>query len=147
MDYPDTSFLVSLYLDDQNGEVATTYAEEHGGPLLFTPLVRIEMANAFRLWQFRKILTAAKVRSIFRDVAEDVAGGFLRETPVAWADLLIAAEQLSARYTPRTGNRTLDILHVAAAEALGAKQFLSFDQRQRKLAERTGLTVLPHETG
>lgn len=146
MDYPDTSFLVSLYLDDQNGEAATSYAEEHGGPFVLTLLVKIEMANAFRLWQFRKILTAAKVRSVFRDVAEDTASGFLRETPIAWTDLLVAAEQISARHTPRTGTRTLDILHVAAAKVLGVDTFLTFDRRQRALAARVGLTTLPgHE--
>jgi len=143
MNYPDTSFLVSLYLNDANGEAATVFAEENNGPFIFTPLVRIEMANAFRLWQFRKILTPVKVRSIFRDVAEDIASGFLRETSIAWADLLVEAETLSAKYTPKTGNRTLDILHVAAAQALGAKGFLSFDQRQRALAALVGLKVFP----
>ena len=143
MDYPDTSFLASLYLNDQNGETAIKYAEDHGGPFLLTPLTRIEMSNAFRLWQFRKILSVAKVRSIFRDVAEDIASGFLKEAPVAWNDLLTAAEDISARHTPETGNRTLDILHVAAAKSLGSKVFLSFDSRQRILAQRVGLEVIP----
>ena len=143
MTYPDTSFLVSLYLNDANGEAATVFAEENGGPFILTPLVRMEMSNAFRLWQFRKILTPAKVRSVFRDVSEDITSGFLKETPVAWSDLLVEAEKLSSKHTPKTGNRTLDILHVAAAQALGAKRFLSFDQRQRVLAESVGLQVQP----
>lgn len=143
MIYPDTSFLVSLYLNDANGDAATAFAEENGGPFAVSPLVRIEMSNAFRLWQFRKILTPAKVRSVFRDVAEDIASGFLKETPIAWSDLLVEAEKLSSNFTPKTGNRTLDILHVAAALALGAKRFLSFDQRQRTLAESVGLSVHP----
>ena len=147
MTYPDTSFLVSLYLNDANGELAVRYMEESGGPLVLAPLTRIEMANAFRLWQFRGLLTAANVRSVLRDVSEDIASGFLEETPIAWVDLLAEAEQLSARYTPKTGNRTLDILHVAAATAMGATCFLTFDQRQHALAKKVGLTLpLPVKT-
>jgi len=37
----------------------------------------------------------------------------------------------------------MDILHVATALDLGAKQFVSFDERQRELAEAEGLDVLP----
>ncbi|MBT3194017.1 MAG: type II toxin-antitoxin system VapC family toxin [Verrucomicrobia bacterium] len=141
MTYPDTGFLVSLYLNDANGEAATRYVERYGGPLLLSPLTRIEMANAFRLWEFRKLLTAANVRSVLRDIAEDTASGFLNETSVAWSDLLTTAERLSARYTPKTGNRTLDILHVAAAKALGIDTFLTFDKRQGVLATKAGLTA------
>jgi hypothetical protein len=41
------------------------------------------------------------------------------------------------------GVRSLDILHVAIAMSLGARTFLSFDDRQRALATRAGLTVVP----
>ena len=37
----------------------------------------------------------------------------------------------------------LEILHVAAALTLGARVFVSFDDRQRKLARRARLKVLP----
>lgn len=40
------------------------------------------------------------------------------------------------------GIRTLDVLHVACACELKASAFLSFDERQRKLAERSGILVL-----
>jgi len=143
MHYPDTSFLVSLYLNDQNGEKATAYAEQHGGPFFLTPLVQIEMSNAFRLWPFRKIMTSAKVKAVFQNVTDDIKSGFLKEIPMAWTDVLIKAEQLSAHHTPKTGNRTLDILHVAAAIILGADTFLTFDNRQKALAKLAKLTVAP----
>ena len=41
------------------------------------------------------------------------------------------------------GQRTIDLLHVAIALEAGAKTFLSFDQRQRKLAKAAGLKVKP----
>jgi len=47
----------------------------------------------------------------------------------------------SRQRTAKGGNRTLDILHVATAVHLGAKQFLTFDARQRELAKYAGLRV------
>ena len=41
------------------------------------------------------------------------------------------------------GCRTLDIIHVAAALVLGAKEFVTFDARQGALAKKVGLTVRP----
>ncbi len=49
----------------------------------------------------------------------------------------------SAKYAASTLARSLDILHVAAALPLGARVFVSFDDRQRKLARRARLKVLP----
>jgi len=53
------------------------------------------------------------------------------------------AGELSAKYSASTLARCLDILHVAAALTLGARVFVSFDDRQRKLARRARLNVLP----
>lgn len=43
----------------------------------------------------------------------------------------------------KNGQRTIDLLHVAAALESGIKLFLSFDQRQCGLAKATGLQVKP----
>jgi predicted nucleic acid-binding protein len=39
--------------------------------------------------------------------------------------------------------RSLDLLHVATALEIGAMEFLSFDDRQRRTARAEGLNVLP----
>jgi predicted nucleic acid-binding protein len=36
----------------------------------------------------------------------------------------------------------MDVIHVAAALTLRSRQFVTFDDRQRQLAERAGLQVL-----
>ena len=41
------------------------------------------------------------------------------------------------------GCRTLDIIHVAAALVIGAREFITFDGRQAALARQAGLTVKP----
>ncbi len=40
-------------------------------------------------------------------------------------------------------SRTLDIMHVAMALVIGAKEFVTFDGRQGALAKQAGLTVKP----
>jgi predicted nucleic acid-binding protein len=39
--------------------------------------------------------------------------------------------------------RTLDIIHVAAALEIGCEQFVSFDKRQRNVAVRERLKIIP----
>ncbi len=48
------------------------------------------------------------------------------------------AERLSATFSQSIGTRSLDILHVAMAEVLGAEKFISFDHRQKRLATEAG---------
>jgi len=53
------------------------------------------------------------------------------------------AERLSARHTGAHGHRAFDVLHVATALHLGAREFLTFDTSQRKLAAAEKLKVKP----
>lgn len=78
---------------------------------------------------------------MMRDLQSDLTNGVLEIIAVDWADVHGLAEQLSAKYTEDTGCRLADILHVATALHLGAAQFLTFDPRQKRLAEAAGLAV------
>jgi hypothetical protein len=51
------------------------------------------------------------------------------------------ARQLSRRHTAKSGTRTLDILHVAAALVLHAESFYTFDRAQAQLARAAGLAT------
>ncbi len=55
--------------------------------------------------------------------------------------VLRAASSLSHQYTYLGGHRALDTLHVAIAVILGCADFLTFDQRQARLAQQAGLTT------
>ncbi len=57
------------------------------------------------------------------------------------AAVIDEAKRLSAAYTLSGGHRSFDILHAAAAVRLKAERFLTFDRRQKDLAEAVGLTV------
>jgi len=69
--------------------------------------------------------------------------GLLIHLPVEWTNVLRRADELSEMYSTRHGQRTIDLLHVAIALEARANIFLSFDQRQRKLARAAGLRVKP----
>ena len=141
--YPDSSFLVSLSREDVNHAAAMRYMAHSLEMLAFTPLHRIELFNALRIAAVRGEINAADLPAIFRKIEEDLRDGLLIHTPVVWTDIFRRADELSAKHAASAGQRTIDLLHVAIALEAGAKIFLSFDQRQRKLARAAGLKVKP----
>jgi predicted nucleic acid-binding protein len=71
----------------------------------------------------------------------NLATGAIVVVPVDWADVASIAERLSAQYTWTEGYRGFDVIHVANALHLGVAEFLSFDGKQKALAEAEGLLV------
>ena len=69
--------------------------------------------------------------------------GAVTVASVDWPDVHRLAEQLSARHTGANGHRAFDVLHVATALHLGAREFLTFDVNQRKLAAAEKLKAKP----
>lgn len=139
--YADSSFLVSLIVRDAFSPLAIALLDE-GAVLLLTPLHRVEVANAVALRVFRREASAGEAMRALRVFEANQATEAFepREWPgQAWE----AAANLSRRYSPRLGVRTLDVLHVAAAISLRAEAFYSFDRRQRRLADGAGLSLRP----
>ncbi len=50
---------------------------------------------------------------------------------------------VTASHSAMLGCRTLDIIHVAAALVIGAREFVTFDGRQGAMAKQAGLAVKP----
>ena len=141
--YADTSFLFSLYAQDANTARAAKIVAALAVSLVLTPLQRHELRNAFRLAAFRADITGAECQKLLETFDADIHSGALVETPVAWAEVFAEAEALSAAHTQALGSRGFDVLHVAAAVALGAKVFFTFDARQKTLAVKSGMKVRP----
>jgi hypothetical protein len=141
--YADTSFLFSLYVQDANTARAAELAETLHGALIVTPLQRFELRNALRLSVFRGDIADDECRRLLDLIETDIKTGALVETPVAWAEVYAEAEALSAAHTGKAGTRALDVLHVASAAAVGAKNFFTFDTRQKALAVKAGMKVAP----
>lgn len=82
-------------------------------------------------------------REAIHQLEEDLRDGVLVHTAVEWTNVFRQADELSEKYAVAEGQRVIDLLHVAIAIELGAKIFVSFDKRQRKLALAAGLKVKP----
>jgi predicted nucleic acid-binding protein len=139
----DTGFIASLYLEESTSQAADAALGREHTPLLLTPLALLELRNAFNRSVQRQRITTAQRDALWQDVEADIASGFLVPTPVASNELHEKARQLSDRHTPTLGTRSLDLLHIAAALVLEAKEFFSFDDKQRKAAASEGLKVKP----
>jgi len=141
--YADSSFLVSLHRADSFHHAANTFLAKNAFTLAYTPLHRIEVRNALRNATAAGNLTKPECATAFRQIEEDLRDGLLVLEQVEWTGTFRRADQLSEKHAARDGQRTIDLLHVAIAIECGAETFLSFDQRQRKLAKAAGLAVRP----
>jgi hypothetical protein len=141
--FADTGFIASLYLEETTSKAADAALKGKHLPLPLTPLVALELRNALNRAVQRGRITLAQRDVVWQNVEADIAAGFLVPTPVASGPLHDRARQLSDRYTPTLGTRSLDLLHVAAALVLESKIFFSFDDRQRKAAASEGMEIKP----
>jgi predicted nucleic acid-binding protein len=141
--YADTSLLISYYINDFHSVSAQAVLHSTTDPLPFTGLHRLEMRNALALGVFRRILTSAQASAAWSDVERDLRSGRLVPQPVNWIPVFRAAAQWAALHSPRIGCRSLDVLHVSLAKQLNAKEFFTFDERQKSLAVVLGLAVKP----
>lgn len=141
--YYDSAVLVKAYCLETTSSQALSLIRRASPPLLFTPLHAIEIRNALRLKRYRKELNEFQLRGALANLEADINSGFFQVFDQDLRAVFDQAEILSATHTAVTGARCLDILHVAAALLLGARQFVSFDRRQRSLATRVGLKLLP----
>jgi predicted nucleic acid-binding protein len=139
--YPDTSFLVALYVDEDSSQEAREYMHRNSEALAFTPFHRLELRTALRLRVFRANSSVSELKTAFQHIDEDLFEGILQHTPLVWADALREAERIGEATSTQIGARSGDLLHVASAVVLGALEFVTFDQRQIKLARRAGLKV------
>jgi predicted nucleic acid-binding protein len=140
--YADTSFLISLYVQDHNSAAADSLVRRHRPTFLLTPFGELEFSNAVELRVFRRELTKAEARSVRDEFLSHLGAGVFQLEELdraAWQTAL----RLSRRHTSRLGGRTLDVLHVATALVLKPDAFCTFDERQRRLARAERLRVLP----
>jgi predicted nucleic acid-binding protein len=138
--FADSSFLLSLYVEDLNSPRVAIAMKHANLPLLFTDLGELEITNGVCLRLFRKELQpieGVEALALFR---EDVESGIVRIIPLPVSAYQRAA-QIAARHTPSLGTRTLDVLQVASALVLKADIFYTFDRKQAKLAATLGLSV------
>lgn len=115
---------------------------QYGAALPFTPWHRLEARNAIRLAVFHRLIDSRQGKLQLKQMETDLREETLIvHAPVDWVTVLHEAEMLGAARNESIGCRSGDLFHVAAATEWGADFFLTFDERQRKLAKAAGLAV------
>lgn len=139
--YIDSSALVAVYVPERHS-AAARQALRRLPQVPFTLLHELEVANAFALLMGRKGITAVEHRAVRAQVRDDVAAQRLMPAVLDWPQIFAGACELSESHTPTLLTRSLDLLHVAAARALGCTVFVSADDRQLAAAKAAGLKVV-----
>ena len=127
----DTSALIKRYIAIQGGEeLAALLADATS--LHIAPHCRIEMHSTFNGLRLTKQMSAAACRAALAEFEQDLAD--FQVTP--WSAGL---ENAAIKMLPHSNLRAMDALHVAAALAVGAEQFITSDERQAQAAKRATL--------
>lgn len=141
--YADTGFVVSLYKVETTSAAAASAMANQQSPVLLSQLGELELHNAFQLAVFRGEIDKASALLKKRLFTEDLANGIFTIHSLPNSTIYQKAIELAERHSSSLGTRSLDLMHIAAALILQTNLFLSFDERQRKVAELEGLTVGP----
>lgn len=145
IEYPDTSFLCSIYREQEHSARADAHWNSMTEPLQVTMLLEFEFLQSIRLhvWLHAQDRTkgfnSREAAKMIADWESDLVTGAVKMVPCDLPEIIRHAGTLSKSHTSDGGHRTLDVLHIATALHLGAKHFLSFDARQKKLARAAGL--------
>ena len=145
--YPDSSFLCAMFRNQANSAEAAKHFAQMPEPLYVASPLLFEFRQATRWQAFlhgkdpKKGFDRTIAQAALAKFSANLASGAIVVVPVDWADVTSIAERLSAQYTWTEGYRGFDVLHVATALHLGATEFLSFDGKQKDLAEAEGLVV------
>jgi predicted nucleic acid-binding protein len=147
--FSDTSFLCALYVRQDNSPAAAAHFKAMPEALHVSSLMLYEFRQSvrFQVWLHSRDKTKGYPQAI-ADAAlgalqSDLENGIAVPIAADWPDVHRLAETLSKRHTIAGGHRAFDVLHVATALHLGAREFLTFDTNQRKLAAAEKLKVKP----
>jgi predicted nucleic acid-binding protein len=87
-------------------------------------------------------MTREQCRTIDAQLQSDIENHRLVRLSLDLDDVFTQAHELSRSYAAKVLVRSLDLLHVAAAQAAGCATFISADDRQLAVAKATGLAVI-----
>jgi hypothetical protein len=141
--------LCALYVQQDNSPAAAACFKAMPEALHVSGLLLYEFRQSvrFQVWLHGR----DKSKGYPQNVAEaalamlqaNIAAGAFEMAAADWPDVWRLGEVLSKRHTGAGGHRSFDVLHVATALHLGAREFLTFDANQRKLAASEKLKVKP----
>ena len=147
--FPDTSFLCALYVQQDNSPAAAACFKAMPEELHISGLLLYEFRQSvrFQVWLHGRDKSKGYPQNVadatLANLQANMDTGAVVVAKADWPDVFRLGEVLSKRHTKAGGHRSLDVLHVATALHLGAREFLTFDANQRKLAAAEKLKVKP----
>jgi predicted nucleic acid-binding protein len=136
---------VRLYVREPGWREVALAVENISEPLPLVFLHELEIANALHRAVFEKLVDREQRTASLALFERDVKIGLYRRIALDSVDLTHRALEIVQDWTAKLGVRSLDILHVAAAQAVGATRFATADRRQQRLARAVGFP--PHRGG
>lgn len=141
MIYAETSVLASMLMRDSNSGKAIELTASQDAPFYFNHLLKVEICNAIRLNVAARVMDEVGAAQCERQAESLQRDGKWQWVEPDWERVFQRSLGFSRAHTSFIRTRSFDILHVAAAVELGAKEFWRFDNRQRSLAREVGLRV------
>ncbi|MCF7730514.1 MAG: hypothetical protein K9N23_02460 [Akkermansiaceae bacterium] len=117
------------------------------GPLCVTRLLLWEFRQSVRFQAFRHCQNRMagfplhEAERMIGKLTEHLELGIVKMTDCDFVSVLVTGERISKTRTFTGGHRSFDILHLATAIVLDAREFLSFDANQLQLAAAEGLAT------
>lgn len=144
MVYCDNSCLVKLYVREADSLEAIQLVEKcHGDSILFTKFQQLEVTAAIEGKVFRGEIEEEEAGAAFNELAAHLELGYLDRPRIDWEEVFASGIELASQTVRKSGNRSLDLLHIAIAKELGCKTLLTYDKRQAEVAVSIGFEVLP----
>ena len=139
--YVDSSALVAVYVPERFSKAARG-AVRNVPQVPFTQLHELEVPNAFELLVGRGLISREECRAIQSQLRDDLETQRLAPVSLDLERVFTSASELSHVYTAKFLTRSLDLLHVAAAQLTMCVRFVSADDRQLAVAKAAGLDVV-----
>jgi predicted nucleic acid-binding protein len=139
--YVDSSVLVAVYVPERFSKAARQ-AVRTVAQVPFTPFHELEVLNAFELMVGRSLISRDECRAVREQLQGDLESQRLARRSLDLDSVCTGATDLSRLYATRFLTRSLDLLHVAAAQVMMCTTFVSADDRQLAVAKAVGLKVL-----
>ena len=145
MNFADTNWLASVYIEPAGGGYRSRQAEAHrlsascastAGQLAISHVVLLEARNVFIR------ITGEEQPREWQTLEADF-GGRLYVDPMNWDLLRRECNALFSKYAWKADLGTFDTAIVASAKLSGGTSFLSFDAKARALASAEGIGVFP----
>lgn len=142
MSYWDTSALAKLYLQESDSAVFRSRAVQDA-PLHTAHLTRHELLTVFLRRESEGTIHSGGAALLFQDFEADIAAGLIlvqTETSVVQREFARVLEKCFLM-SPPVFIRTNDALHIASAQTVQQRDFVTADHRQKAAAAHVGLTV------